>query len=102
MKEINEMLGNSFLDFNQVIVNEYKPGQLISPHIDAKCFQEPVASVSLGQECVMKFSRDNDVKRFTLQDGSLILLTGDARYRWAHSLANNGPKTRYNITFRVA
>ena len=41
-----------------MIVNEYEPGQGISPHIDnVKLFDAVVVSVSLGSECVMQFTQ---------------------------------------------
>lgn len=34
---------------DQVIINEYQPGQSIAPHIDSvPCFGETIASLSLG------------------------------------------------------
>lgn len=44
---------------DQVIVNEYQPGQGIAPHIDyVPCFDETIASFSLGSSCMMDFTRD--------------------------------------------
>ena len=42
---------------DQVIVNEYYPGQGIAPHIDCEpCFTDTVVSISLGSSCMMNFS----------------------------------------------
>jgi len=42
---------------DQVIVNEYIPGQGISAHIDCvPCFAGTIASLSLGSPCIMEFS----------------------------------------------
>lgn len=42
---------------DQVIINEYQPGQGIASHIDcAPCFEDTIASVSLGSPCVMGFT----------------------------------------------
>ena len=42
---------------DQVIVNEYLPGQGISAHIDCEpCFQDTIVSLSLGSSCVMDFT----------------------------------------------
>jgi alkylated DNA repair dioxygenase AlkB len=43
---------------DQVIVNEYLPGQGISAHSDCvPCFADTIASLSLGSPCVMEFTR---------------------------------------------
>jgi len=40
----------------QVIINEYEPGQGIAPHVDCEpCFGETIASISLGSACEMQF-----------------------------------------------
>ncbi|WWD22122.1 hypothetical protein CI109_106611 [Kwoniella shandongensis] len=41
------------LDINQVLVNEYEPGQGISPHEDGPAFQPLVATISLGSHTVL-------------------------------------------------
>lgn len=47
------------MTFDQLIINEYQPGQGINPHIDnVKLFAEPIVSLSLGSECIMEFDRE--------------------------------------------
>ncbi len=78
-----------FAEFpNQVIVNEYLPGQGISAHVDCEpCFGDAIASLSLLSGCVMKFSRDGAMDLETyLEIGSLILLSGPARWKWKHQI----------------
>ncbi|OCF37488.1 hypothetical protein I316_00612 [Kwoniella heveanensis BCC8398] len=41
------------LDINQVLVNEYQPGQGISPHEDGPAFHPLVATISLGSHTVL-------------------------------------------------
>ncbi|WVF69847.1 hypothetical protein IAT40_004628 [Kwoniella sp. CBS 6097] len=41
------------LDINQVLVNEYQPGQGISPHEDGPAFQSLVATISLGSHTIL-------------------------------------------------
>ncbi|MEQ1705789.1 MAG: alpha-ketoglutarate-dependent dioxygenase AlkB [Rickettsiales bacterium] len=83
---------------DQVIVNEYQPGQGISAHIDCvPCFADTIASLSLGSPCVMDFTHNETGEKSSLllEPRSLIVLTGDARYIWQHAIA--GRKTdRYN------
>lgn len=83
---------------DQVIINEYQPGQGISAHIDCvPCFADTIVSLSLGSPCVMDFthSKTGDKSSLLLEPRSLLVLTGDARYVWQHSIAQR--KTdRYN------
>jgi alkylated DNA repair dioxygenase AlkB len=95
---------------NQIIINEYVPGQGIAPHIDlVHAFSGVICSLSLGSDCIMDFTREVKVSRI-LHKRSLLVLSEDARYRWMHSIAArktdkvNGnilPRgRRVSITFR--
>lgn len=82
-------LNYSEILFDQVIVNEYKPGQGISAHIDCEsCFGDTIISLSLGSTCVINFTTKNhpEKKSLLLDTGSLLVLKGDARYRFLHSI----------------
>lgn len=83
---------------DQVIINEYLPGQGISAHIDCvPCFTDTIASLSLGSPCVMDFihSKTGEKSSLLLEPRSLLVLTGDVRYVWQHAIAQR--KTdRYN------
>jgi len=75
---------------DQVIVNEYLPGQGISAHVDCvPCFGPDVAAISLGSACTMDFtSLEGGVKApVRLEPGSLCVMTGPARYEWRHAIA---------------
>jgi alkylated DNA repair dioxygenase AlkB len=98
---------------DQVIVNEYRPGQGIAPHIDrAPCFAETVASLSLGSPCVMDFAHGETAQTTSmlLEPCSLLVLSGDARYLWTHAIAPRKTDTfdgaaiprrrRVSLTFR--
>lgn len=74
---------------DQVIVNEYQPGQGISAHIDCiQCFAETIASLSLGSSCVMDFIHTETQQKISLllEPRSLIILSGEARYNWKHAI----------------
>lgn len=76
---------------DQVIVNEYRPGQGIAPHIDCvPCFTDTIASLSLGSPCVMEFTNIETQGKIPvlLETRSLVILSADARYRWQHSIAH--------------
>ncbi|MFD5813134.1 alpha-ketoglutarate-dependent dioxygenase AlkB [Streptomyces sp. NPDC127038] len=75
---------------DQVIVNEYLPGQGISAHVDCvPCFGPVVAAISLGSACVMDFTPPGGGERtgVRLAPGSLCVMTGPARYDWRHGIA---------------
>ncbi len=98
---------------DQVIVNEYLPGQGIAPHIDCvPCFGGVIASLSLGSDVVMDFGRPDGSEKIShrLPARSLVVMTGPARYHWQHSIAKrktdgvDGQKIlrqrRVSLTFR--
>jgi len=73
---------------NQVIVNEYLAGQGIAPHIDCiTCFGPVVSTLSLGSEVQMDLSLGSAQVPVLLERGSLLALTGPARYVWQHGIA---------------
>jgi alkylated DNA repair dioxygenase AlkB len=81
---------------DQLIVNEYKPGQGIASHIDCEpCFGDTIISLSLGSTCVMDFiNKDTKEKvEVLLEPRSLVVLKNDARYLWTHGIA--GKKADY-------
>jgi alkylated DNA repair dioxygenase AlkB len=72
---------------DQVIVNEYEPGQGIASHVDREtCFGEVVASLSLGGIAVMELSLGTTVIPVELVPRSLLSLQGPARHRWRHGI----------------
>ena len=76
---------------NQVIINEYQPGQGIAPHIDCvPCFDRAIASISLRSSCMMDFthSKTGEKTSLLLEPRSLLLLTDDARYLWKHGITH--------------
>lgn len=75
---------------DQLIVNEYLPGQGISAHVDCvPCFGNVVLSISLGSACVMTFAEPatGASVQVLVEPGALMVISGDARYVWRHSIA---------------
>lgn len=99
---------------DQVIVNEYMPGQGIAAHIDCTpCFEDTIVSLSLGSACVMNFTQLADpTQRYDqlLERGSAVVLQHAARFEWQHGIKAlksdtiNGQRTlrqrRVSLTFR--
>jgi alkylated DNA repair dioxygenase AlkB len=73
---------------DQLIVNEYQPGQGIGAHVDAAAFGPVIASVSLGAPCVINFTEiaGEGRERLVLEPRSLLVLSGPARTRWKHGI----------------
>jgi alkylated DNA repair dioxygenase AlkB len=74
---------------DQLIVNEYEPGQGIAPHVDCvPCFADTIASLGLGSSCVMEFTHVQTRERagLFLPARSLVVLSGEARYDWRHAI----------------
>lgn len=99
---------------DQIIVNEYEPGQGIADHVDCEpCFEDTVISLSLIAPIVMqlkeKKDRTNKLDVF-LEPRSIIVMKDEARFNWLHGIA--GRKTdkfqgekysrqrRVSLTFR--
>jgi alkylated DNA repair dioxygenase AlkB len=74
---------------DQLIVNEYLPGQGIAGHVDSvPCFGDTIFSLSLGSCCVMVFKHLGSpaVKELLLEPGSLLIMQDEARYDWKHGI----------------
>ena len=94
---------------DQLIINEYKPGQGIANHIDhVKSFKDGIVSVSLGSPVIMDFTSraSGEVRELLLEPRSALCLFRAARYKWMHGIqarkVDNGvPRTtRVSLTFR--
>ncbi|KAF7818215.1 alkylated DNA repair protein alkB-like protein 8 [Senna tora] len=88
--------------FDQLIVNVYEPGEGICAHVDLLRFEDGIAIVSLESSCVMHFTRvettadgiEDEGKSgsspnrvpILLTPGSVVLMSGEARYHWRHEI----------------
>lgn len=75
---------------DQVIVNEYLPGQGIAAHTDCvPCFGATIASLSLGAPITLALSETaiGAGHAVRLAPRSLLVLSGPARSRWRHGIA---------------
>ena len=126
----------SYPNLNQLTVNHYKPGEGIGSHVDTiSAFGDGLISLSLNSGIVMEFRKvvsneetatssnddgDNNnenssttIKKLVyLPPRSLVLMSGDARYKWEHMIVTrrtdtvNGVviprKLRVSMTLRTA
>lgn len=75
---------------DQVIINDYFPGQGIAPHVDCEpCFGDTILSLSLGSSCMMDFYEvgGNTKHHVLLEPRGLIVMQGESRYQWQHGIA---------------
>ncbi len=99
---------------DQLIVNEYLPGQGISAHVDCvPCFGDVIVSVSLLSQCEMLLRErvSGEKRSIRLEPRSALLLTGPARFEWTHEIPArksdpiNGARVarsrRLSLTFRT-
>lgn len=98
---------------NQLVANEYQPGTGIFDHLDQSVFGEVVISISLGSTCTMRFTRSDPEASYELflEPRSLLVLSGEARWRWKHGIPSrtsdmwNGREyvrsRRVSLTFRA-
>ena len=84
--------------FDQMIVNNYVPGDGLKPHVDLAAFADGVAVVSLQSAVVMDMyppvvcGGGGGMEYETsypvwLAPGDVLFLSGDARWRWRHGIA---------------
>lgn len=80
----------------QIILNLYRPGEGITPHIDLPGrYADGIMGVCLGSGCAMDFERrEANPEQEDRQDKysvymparTIYCMTGDARWKWAHGI----------------
>ena len=94
--------------FNSVLVNLYRDGQDSNGwHSDdeKELGQSPfIASLSLGETRDIQFKHKNSKERkaYPLENGSLMLMSGEIQKYWKHQIPKTKRKkeARLNLTFR--
>ncbi|TRY68852.1 hypothetical protein TCAL_03215 [Tigriopus californicus] len=83
---------------NNVLLNEYLPGQGIMPHFDGDSYHPVITTISLGSHTVLNFYRDFDEdqsdnslqgrRKFSLmvEPRSLLVLTQDLYSKYLHGI----------------
>ena len=89
--------GTNAAHARQAIVNLYRPGEGIAPHVDLLSrFGDGIVGVSLGGGVAMRFARSaesgggDECEEVWLPPRSVIVLSGEARYRWTHGIVPRG------------
>lgn len=89
---------------DQLILNNYKPGQGISPHTDhTKQFKDFILCLSLGSDTSIRFTHESkDPKNINIQNRSLYIMSDESRWSWKHgfTLDKKLSVPRISLTFR--
>ena len=80
---------------NHVLINEYKPGEAIMPHVDGPAYSPITATVSLGSHTVLEIYKKNktgerDSKptwRILQEPRSLLITTGEMYVNTLHGIS---------------
>jgi alkylated DNA repair dioxygenase AlkB len=98
------------LGMNQVIINEYYPGQGISAHTDSKAYGDTILCYTIGSGATMRFTKGSDKVDVYVAPRSVYIMEGESRYDWKHEMVArksdivDGKKIqrgrRISITFR--
>ena len=75
--------------FNHLVCNEYKPGQGIMPHTDGELFGPVIVVLSLLSSCLITFSNDSECFQVELKPKSLLIMKGDIRFKFKHSISKD-------------
>lgn len=88
--------GIVLLQPDQVIINEYVPGEGIKPHKDRAYYENQICGVNLGSGCIMRFIRgqNEEVVDVEIPRRSVYVMQDDARKKWKHAIP---PRKKDNI-----
>lgn len=71
---------------DQMIINEYDPGQGIRPHKDRNYFENQICGVNLGSGCVMQFIKSGEKIEVEIPRRSIYVMQDEARTRYKHAI----------------
>jgi alkylated DNA repair dioxygenase AlkB len=91
MQELSQQLVKQriiLLQPDQVIINEYVPGEGLKPHKDRAYYENQICGVNLGSGCVMRFIRgkNEEIIDVEVPRRSVYVMQDDARKKWKHGI----------------
>jgi alkylated DNA repair protein alkB family protein 8 len=89
IKQLSEQIvdqGIVVVQPDQVIINEYLPGQGIRPHKDRNYFENQICGINLGSGCIMRFLKGTEVVDIEVPRRSLYVMQDEVRYKWKHAI----------------
>lgn len=95
LKEQGYFEGSTHKGPNHVLINEYKPGEGIMPHVDGPAYNPVTATVSLGSHTVLELYKKNEhgereavpTWRILQEPRSLLVTTGDMYVDTLHGIS---------------
>lgn len=90
MKKIDELNVFEGKKSNQVLINEYLPGQGIMPHTDGPIFSPTITTITCGSHTVLEFLENNENRKkvcgLLLERLSLVIIKDDMYSKYLHSI----------------
>ena len=89
MQQLSEQIVERNILINQpdqVIINEYLPGQGIRPHKDRNYFENQICGINLGSGCIMRFLKGAYVVDIEVPRRSLYVMQDEVLYKWKHAI----------------
>lgn len=75
---------------NQVLINEYLPGQGIMPHTDGPIFSPTITTITCGSHTILEFWENNEYRKkvcdLLLERCSLVIIKNDMYAKYLHSI----------------
>lgn len=88
MKKVSDLKVFRHQDANHVLINEYRPGQGIMPHLDGALFTPTITTISCGSHTVLEFVKGMDARtpvcNVFLEQRSLVILRNDLYKKFMH------------------
>ncbi|RZM28871.1 MAG: hypothetical protein EOO88_07175 [Pedobacter sp.] len=81
---------------DQVIINEYVPGEGIRPHKDRNYYKNQICGINLGSNCIMGFIRGKNLEIIDVEipQRSMYIMQDEARKIWTHGIP---PRKKDNV-----
>lgn len=100
--DIDKSFFKLYGNFDQLTINDYRPGDGIPPHTDTHSpFEDLFCSLSLNSGTVMTFNLKNDIQHIYLKPRSLAIFSRESRFCWEHMIAlRKIDKVEDKIVFR--
>lgn len=90
MNKIDELNVFEGKTTNQVLINEYLPGQGIMPHTDGPIFSPTITTITCGSHTILEFLENNESRRkvcdLLLERFSLVIIKDDLYSKYLHSI----------------
>ncbi|XP_018574432.1 alpha-ketoglutarate-dependent dioxygenase alkB homolog 6 [Anoplophora glabripennis] len=91
MNKIDELNLFEGKKVNQVLINEYLPGQGIMPHTDGPIFSPIITTITCGSHTILEFWENSECRTkvcdLLLERCSLVIIKNDMYSKYLHSIS---------------